>query len=119
MFLLGAKTQNFIATTILASAVMVCGRAEAADVTIEMERRYDLGIVRCWAVNHGPYNVCAVLDVYPFAPGPGRPSHRQMAHNIAGTSKRPFHYAAINARPPLKCTLISAKYGQPYAPCNP
>ena len=37
MFLLGAKTQNFIATTILAGAAMVCGRAEAADVTIHME----------------------------------------------------------------------------------
>jgi hypothetical protein len=38
MFLLGAKTQNFIAMTILAGAVMVCGRAEAADVTTQTER---------------------------------------------------------------------------------
>jgi hypothetical protein len=97
---------------------MVCGRAEAADVTVHMERD-NLGIVRCWAVNHGPYNVCAVLDVYPWSTPTGHLIHRPIAHNIAGNSKRPFHFAPIGQRPPLKCTLISAKYGQPYAPCNP
>jgi len=112
---MGAKTQNFIATTILASAVMVGGRAEAADVTIHMERINDL--VQCWAVNHGPYNVCVVVDVYSVIAG--HPRHHAISRNISGYKYWAVSQMYIAQKPPLKCTIISAKYQQPYLPCTP
>ena len=117
MFLLGAKTQNFIATTILASAVMVCGRAEAADVTTQMER-LNSGWMRCWAINNGPYNVCAVYDVYPVWQS-FHPTHGTVAFNFSGGSRHLIAWGHINQSPALRCKLISAKYQQPYSPCNP
>src|SRR5262245_51080562 len=115
MFWLGAKSQNFIATTILAGAVMLCWSADAADVTIHMERD-NFGWVYCNVVNHGPYNVCAVVDVYPYWDF-GHPTHKAIAHSIPGKGQRRFHFGRIDGSPPLKCKLISAKYRQPYLPC--
>src|SRR5262245_30324343 len=101
MSLLGVKSQNFIATTILAGGVMLCWSAEAAYVTTEYKRD-NFGYVTCYARNHGPYNVCAVVDVYPYWEF-GHPTHKAIAHHVPGNGERAYHFGRIDQSPALKC----------------
>jgi hypothetical protein len=77
MSLSGAKSQNFFATAILVSAVMLCWSAEAApknhgyivrnaipDITTQIGKT-DPGTVTCYAYNKSYENICVVYDVYP------------------------------------------------------
>ena len=79
MSLSGAKSQNFFATVILVSTVMLCWSNEAApqnlgykqivrnagsDITTQIGRN-DPNTVTCYAYNNSYENICVVYDVYP------------------------------------------------------
>ena len=93
MSLSGAKSQNFFATAILVSAVMLCWSAEAApknlgykymarnaspDITMQIGRK-DSDTVTCYVYNKSSENICVVYDVYPVwnfsQPARGTVSH--------------------------------------------
>jgi hypothetical protein len=78
MSLSGAKTQNFFATAILVSAVVLCWSAEAApknlghkqmvrnaspDITTQIGKNTDT--VTCYVYTKSDENICVVYDVYP------------------------------------------------------
>jgi hypothetical protein len=131
MPLSGAKSQNFIATAILVSVVMLCWSAEAAppnygykqivkrgDVIIRYVRHYD--ILSPWT-SCGAYNksskswVCAVFDVYPFY---SRPAHGTVTYQLNPKLWTPIFAASIdNQIPALQCKLSNAVYVPRYSPC--
>jgi hypothetical protein len=114
MFLMTAKSQNFITTAITFSAVMLSWSAEAADVTTTREEHF--GYIHCYARNNGPYDVCAVYDVYPVWIS-GHPTRRTPTFQIPGHIRVSVASVLIWKKPALSCKLISAKYKPASVPC--
>jgi hypothetical protein len=122
MSLSGAKTQNFIVTAILVSAVVLCWSAEAApknvghkqivrnagsDITTQIGRNTDT--VTCYVYNKSDENICVKYDVYPVwyfsqaAPG-------TVSHYIWGKTGRSIAWAFPSQQASMQCKLVSAKY---------
>ena len=94
MSLSGARSQNFFATAIFVSAVMLCWSAEAApknfgynqivrnaspDITTQIGRS-DPDTVTCYVFNKSYENICVVYDVYPS--GHSLTQHVERYHSL-------------------------------------
>ena len=123
MSLSRAKSQNFFATAILVSAVMLCWRAEAApknlgykqiarnassDIATQIGRK-DSDTVTCYAYNRGDDNICVTYDVYPvwyFS----QPARGTVSHYIEGKTGRSIVWAFTSQQESMQCKLVSARY---------
>jgi hypothetical protein len=122
MSLSGVKTQNFFATAILVSAVVLCWSAEAApknlghkqmvrnaspDITTQIGKNTDT--VTCYVYNKSDENICVVYDVYPvwyFS----QAARGTVSHYIPGKTGRSIAWAFPSQQASMQCKLISARY---------
>jgi len=129
MSLSGAKSQNFFATAILVSAVMLCWSAEAApknvghkqivrnagsDITTQIGRNTDT--VTCYVYNKSDENICVVYDVYPvwyFS----QPARGTVTQSIPGKNGRGIAWAFPYQQASMQCKLVSARYIPSYGQC--
>jgi hypothetical protein len=123
MSLLRAKSQNFFATAILVSAVMICWSAEAApknlgykqiarnaspDITTQIGIK-NSDTVTCYVYNKGDENICVTYDVYPvwyFS----QPARETVSHYIEGKTGRAIAWAFPSQQASMQCKLVSARY---------
>jgi hypothetical protein len=122
MSLSGAKSQNFFATAIIVSAVMLCWSAEAApenlghkqivrnaspDITTQIGK--DTDTVTCYVYNKSDQNICVVYDVYPvwyFS----QATRGTVSHYIPGKTGRSIAWAFASQQASMQCKLVSARY---------
>jgi hypothetical protein len=123
----GAKSQNFFATAILVSAVMLCWSAEAAtkkqivrnastDITTRIGRN-DPGTVTCYAYNKGYENICVMYEVYPvwyFS----QPARGTVLQFIPGKTGRSIAWAFPSQQASMQCKLVLARYIPSHALCS-
>jgi hypothetical protein len=125
---MGAKSQNFIATAILISAVMLACTAEAAPPNFGNKQIVKRGIVitryerhhtkfadwaTCVAYNKSPGTVCAVYDVYPVEVlNSGRPVHGTVKLLLGPKVSFQVYAASIDMfhTQTLQCKLSYAVY---------
>jgi hypothetical protein len=130
MSLSGAKSQNFFATAILVSAVILCWSGEAApknlgykqivrnaspDITTQIGRN-DPNTVTCYAYNKSYENICVVYDVYPvwyFS----QAARGTVTQSIPGKNGRGIAWAFPYQQASMQCKLVSARYIPWYASC--
>jgi len=130
MSLSGAKSQNFFATVILVSTVMLCWSNEAApqnlgykqivrnaspDITTQIGRN-DPNTVTCYAYNNSYENICVVYDVYPvwyFS----QAKRGTVSHYIPGKTGRSIAWAFPYQQASMQCKLVSARYIPSYGQC--
>ena len=123
MSLSGAKSQNFFATVILVSTVMLCWSNEAApqnlgykqivrnaspDITTQIGRN-DPNTVTCYAYNNSYENICVKYDVYPvwyFS----QAASGTVSHYIWGKTGRSIAWAFPSQQASMQCKLVSARY---------
>ena len=130
MSLLRAKSQNFFATAILVSAVMICWSAEAApknlgykqiarnaspDITTQIGIK-NSDTVTCYVYNKGDENICVTYDVYPvwyFS----QPARGTVSQSIPGKNGRGIAWAFPYQQASMQCKLVSARYITWHALC--
>ena len=123
MSLSGAKSQNFFATVILVSTVMLCWSNEAApqnlgykqivrnaspDITTQIGRN-DPNTVTCYAYNNSYENICVVYDVYPVW-NFSQAARGTVSHYIEGKTGRSIAWTFTSQQASMQCKLISARY---------
>jgi hypothetical protein len=122
MSLSGAKSQNFFATAILVSAVVLCWSAEAApknlghkqivrnaspDITTQIGKNSDT--VTCYVYNNSNENICVVYDVYPVW-NFSQPARGTVSHFIPGKTGRSIAWTFPSQQASMQCKLVSARY---------
>jgi hypothetical protein len=122
MSLSGAKSQNFLAATILVSAVMSSWSAEAApknlgykqivrnaspDITTQIGKQSDT--VTCYVYNKSDKNICVEYDVYPVW-YLSQPRRGTVSHYIPGKTGRSIAWAFPSQQASMQCKLVSARY---------
>ena len=118
----GAKSQNFFATAILVSAMMLCWSAEAAPknpghkqiarnassaITTQIGKESDR--VTCYVYNKSYEDICVTYDVYPvwyFS----QPARGTVSHFIEGKTGRTIAWAFPSQQASMQCKLVSARY---------
>ena len=121
MSLSGAKSQNFFATAIFVSAVMLCWSAEASpknpgykivrnaspDITTQIGKESDRAT--CYVYNNSYEDICVTYDVYPvwyFS----QPARGTVSHFIEGRTGRTIAWAFPSQQASMQCKLVSARY---------
>jgi hypothetical protein len=122
MSLSGAKSQNFFATAILVSAVMLCCSAEAAprnlgykqivrnagpDISTQIGT--ESGNVTCYVYNRSYENICVVYDVYPVW-NLSQPARGTVSQFIPGKTGRSIAWTFRTQQASMQCKLVSARY---------
>src|SRR6476620_3252994 len=122
MSLSGTKSQNFFATAILVSTVMLCWSAEAApknpgykqivrnassEIMTQIGKESDR--VTCYVFNKSLKDICVTYDVYPvwyFS----QPARGTVSHYIEGKTGRSIVWAFTSQQESMQCKLVSARY---------
>ena len=122
MSLSGTKTQNIVATAILATAVVLCWSAEAApknpghkqavrnaspDIVTQIGKNTDT--VTCYVYNKSNEDICVTYDVYPvwyFS----QAARGTVSHYIPGKTGRSIAWAFPSQQASMQCKLVSARY---------
>jgi len=130
MFLSGAKSLNFFATTILVYVVMLCCSGEAApkyvgnkqivenagpDITTQIGRS-DTDTLTCYVFNKSNENICVVYDVYPVW-NFSQPTRGTVSEFIPRKTGRNIAWAFASQQASMQCKLISARQIPWYALC--
>ena len=130
MSLSGARSQNFFATAIFVSAVMLCWSAEAApknfgynqivrnaspDITTQIGRS-DPDTVTCYVFNKSYENICVVYDVYPVWTF-SHPARGTVSQFIPGKIGRSIAWTFPSQQQSMQCKLVSTRYIPWHAVC--
>ena len=130
MSLLGTKPTNFLATTILACAAMLCCSAQAAPKYVKNKQvvsnaspaittqigRSDPDTVTCYVFNRSYENICVVYDVYPVW-NFSNPTRGTVSEFIPGKTGRSIAWAFASQQASMQCKLVSATYIPWHALC--
>ena len=130
MSLSGARSQNFFATAIFVSAVMLCWSAEAApknfgynqivrnaspDITTQIGRS-DPDTVTCYVYNKSDENIFVVYDVYPVWTF-SHPARGTVSQFIPGKTGRSIAWTFPSQQQSMQCKLVSTRYIPWHALC--
>ena len=131
MSLSGARSQNFFATAIFVSAVMLRWNAELApknfeynqivrnanpDITTQIGRS-DPDTVTCYVFNKSYENICVVYDVYPVWTF-SHPARGTVSQFIPGKTGRSIAWTFPSQQQSMQCKLVSARYIPWHALCR-